>query len=259
MLRTVAQTEKDRSLLAEFMKKHVSISAGASSYENLVVQKPWGYEFLVYDSRDIAIWHLYLKNGSSTSFHAHYGKRTSLFVISGSITFHSYDIEAKIGVGEGMEILPGVFHQSRADWGEDAILIEIETPSNKEDLVRAKDNYGREKLGYEGKNQMIVQGLEKYGYFYMNRYEFYYPIGKTSFFGALHHISNGEKFHEMLQNTNDSWFRFCSCQSGRLRHARLQDIAENLFTANDLGKEMDIIIPQGIDVFELRRGNGNGI
>ena len=38
---------------------------------------------------------------------------------------------------------------------ETAIILEIETPIDKDDLVRFKDEYGRENKPYENKNSMV--------------------------------------------------------------------------------------------------------
>ena len=44
------------------------------------------------------------------------------------------------------------FHSSKAVSDDGAILLEIETPVDKKDLVRLYDEYGRENKGYEGSN-----------------------------------------------------------------------------------------------------------
>ena len=51
-------------------------------------------------------------------------------------------------------IRPGLFHSTKALSKNDSIVLEIETPINKGDLVRYKDNYGRENKPYEGKKEM---------------------------------------------------------------------------------------------------------
>ena len=73
-----------------------------------------------------------------------------MVVVSGSITFKNFSSEEKAVAGQGFEIEKGTFHQSAAVLDEEAILIEIESPPDKLDLVRGTDNYGREGMGYEG-------------------------------------------------------------------------------------------------------------
>jgi hypothetical protein len=46
----------------------------------------------------------------------------------------------------------GLFHSSRATGETASVVLEIETPRDKHDLVRLEDKYGREQEAYEGKN-----------------------------------------------------------------------------------------------------------
>ena len=50
-------------------------------------------------------------------------------------------------------IRPGLFHSTKPLSKKNSIVLEIETPINKNDLVRYKDNYGRENKPYEGKKK----------------------------------------------------------------------------------------------------------
>ena len=54
-------------------------------------------------------------------------------------------------------IRPGLFHSTKAISKKDSIVLEIETPINKNDLVRYKDNYGRENKPYESKKMKKLQ------------------------------------------------------------------------------------------------------
>ena len=36
-------------------------------YSKLVVRKPWGYEYLIYQSKDVAVWILYIKKNQLTN------------------------------------------------------------------------------------------------------------------------------------------------------------------------------------------------
>ena len=52
-------------------------------------------------------------------------------------------------------IRPGLFHSTKSLAQKKIVMVlEIETPINKKDLVRYKDNYGRENKPYEGKKKM---------------------------------------------------------------------------------------------------------
>ena len=52
-------------------------------------------------------------------------------------------------------IRPGLFHCTKNLNKDTATILEIETPINKDDLVRFKDNYGRENKPYEDKKSMV--------------------------------------------------------------------------------------------------------
>ncbi len=58
-------------------------------------------------------------------------------------------------------IRPGLFHSTKNNNKKTATIIEIETPVDKDDLVRFKDDYGRENLPYEKINKMTNLGNQE--------------------------------------------------------------------------------------------------
>ena len=58
-------------------------------------------------------------------------------------------------------IRPGLFHATKSTSKKGSILIELETPVDKNDLVRFQDQYGRSHKPYESKKQMIKLPKEK--------------------------------------------------------------------------------------------------
>jgi mannose-6-phosphate isomerase-like protein (cupin superfamily) len=132
-------------------------------YKRLVVQKPWGYEYLMYENQYVAIWMLYLKENHQTSMHAHPNKKTSLLVIKGEVMCSTLEGFMSRSAGDGLVIESSVFHSTRATSKGGAIVMEIESPPNKSDLVRLKDAYGREGTGYESVSQMS-RDVDKYEY-----------------------------------------------------------------------------------------------
>ena len=48
-----------------------------------IVKKPWGYEYLVYENENVALWFLNISKGQKTSMHCHPKKTTGLMVING--------------------------------------------------------------------------------------------------------------------------------------------------------------------------------
>lgn len=124
------------------------------NYKGIVVNKPWGYEYLLFENSYVAIWILFLKYNHSTSMHCHPTKKTSLHVLSGKVICSTLDGWMEKKKGEGLIIDDAVFHSTKALSRKGAFIMEIESPPNKKDLVRLKDGYGREELGYEGVNRM---------------------------------------------------------------------------------------------------------
>ena len=108
----------------------------------LIVKKPWGYEYPAFENDEVGIWILHIKNGESTSLHCHPNKETGLIVLQGvvAIDFMNHRIIKRIE--EKTMLRRGLFHKSTAING-DAVMLEIESPNNKTDLVRLEDKYNR--------------------------------------------------------------------------------------------------------------------
>ena len=114
-----------------------------------IVRKPWGYEYLVYQNENVALWLLYLMNNQTTSLHCHPKKTTGLIVIDGIVETSFFNDKRTLHEKEKIMIRKGLFHSTKSLSTGGSILFEIETPVDKKDLVRFKDNYGREGLPYE--------------------------------------------------------------------------------------------------------------
>lgn len=106
-----------------------------------IVPKPWGEEVEVYRSGLVSIWRLTLNPGCETSMHCHPGKETVLIVESGEAIVETLGGFQEVKAGEMTHIQRGAFHRTRTNIG--AMVIEIESPANKRDLVRLNDKYGR--------------------------------------------------------------------------------------------------------------------
>ena len=125
-------------------------------FSKVIVKKPWGFEFLLYQNKKLAIWFLYLKKNQKTSFHCHIRKKTILYVLKGSIFFKSLKFSKKYNEGEYVQIGKKVFHQSKSISQKGSIVLELESPVNKNDLVRLSDDYGRTGIGYESRFKKII-------------------------------------------------------------------------------------------------------
>lgn len=124
----------------------------ADTHKSSIVSKPWGYEYLVYETDKVALWALYISYGHSTSFHCHSKKTTGLIVLDGLCEVFFMNDVKKLSSLDKVMIRKGLFHSTKSVSENGSIVFEIETPKDKLDLIRLKDNYGREGLPYENEN-----------------------------------------------------------------------------------------------------------
>lgn len=165
MTRLIRQSERDIATLDKLRSSSRTSDDQPKDYRNKVVVKPWGYEFLIYESSDVAIWFLHLDKGHSTSMHCHTRKKTSLIVASGQALCNTFYNRNYLSGVDGVVIESGVFHSTQSLSAQGIDLIEVESPPDKLDLVRLNDRYGREGRSYEGLSEMKEEYLERYGYF----------------------------------------------------------------------------------------------
>lgn len=162
MIRRLSRSKAD---IENLSRLRTAFSGGENnfSYKGVIVNKPWGYEYLMFENSEVAIWILYLNYGHKTSMHCHPSKKSSLVILSGKIILSGLEGWFELSDGQAASIDEAVFHSSESVSKDGAFLMEIETPPNKHDLVRLKDEYGREKQGYEGEDR-ITRELHKYKY-----------------------------------------------------------------------------------------------
>ena len=124
-------------------------------YSDVIVQKPWGSEYLCYQNKELAIWLLKINYGQRTSFHCHPNKNTGFVVLEGVVELSFMRHKREMSSLDKIHIFKGRFHSTKAISKDGAWVMEIETPEDKQDLVRLEDEYGRENLPYEGRNHEI--------------------------------------------------------------------------------------------------------
>lgn len=122
-------------------------------FKDYVVNKPWGYEYLTYQNKNLAIWVLHINYNQSTSLHCHTKKLTGLICLEGEVQVSFINNKQIIKPMNKVMIRPTLFHSSKSLSQKGSIIIEIETPVDKDDLVRLKDFYGRENKRYESKEK----------------------------------------------------------------------------------------------------------
>lgn len=110
------------------------------------IEKPWGYEELIYSSGRYVFKKLFMIKGEACSLQFHRFKHESVLVHSGLLQIEigkSEDILKKMVLrpGETAVIEPGIIHRMSAV--KDCVYFEASTPE-LDDVVRLRDLYGRE-------------------------------------------------------------------------------------------------------------------
>jgi len=129
-------------------------------YENNIVKKPWGYEYLAYENDECALWFLHINKDQRTSMHCHPNKTTGLVLLDGQAVVSFLNDDNPLKPISKIMIRKGLFHSTMAISDEGADVFEIETPVDKYDLVRLKDSYGREGKPYEDSSHDIPKQEE---------------------------------------------------------------------------------------------------
>jgi len=126
-----------------------------SFYDNRIVYKPWGYEYVVYrNSNNLSVTLLNIEYNKTTSLHCHPKKKSGFILISGKALFQLglWKNRSEVHSSPSKRMIArGLFHSIKALSTNGLLALEFETPVNKNDLVRFKDSYGRENKSYEGK------------------------------------------------------------------------------------------------------------
>jgi len=107
-----------------------------------LTEKPWGSEYLLCQSSSSALWCLLMHQDASTSFHCHPIKRTGYVVLQGEVMVEFLSSTRKLRSGEFINFRPGLFHKTTALRNQ-TVVLEIESPDCKQDLVRLEDSAGR--------------------------------------------------------------------------------------------------------------------
>jgi len=164
MIKRIDLSHRDREIMKSISVDPALVTEEDIDYSNVVVNKPWGYEYQAFQNENVAVWILHIKQGFQTSLHCHPAKKTSLVVLQGTVVSSNLNGEIELNAGEGLLLEKGVFHSTRALSSGEAIVMETETPINKKDLVRLHDKYGREHAAYEGQYFHSPMGIAPYAH-----------------------------------------------------------------------------------------------
>ena len=157
-------------------------------YDKKIVNKPWGYEHVVFRNKNIlSVTLLKIHYKQRTSLHCHPRKKTGFILLNGKaeIQLGLYEsTKKKYNSPNKLMIRSGLFHSIKAISKTGLIALELETPFKKNDLVRFEDYYGRELKPYEKKIKSPKKKLIffKNSYFKKKKYHF----GKTKVFLEIH-------------------------------------------------------------------------
>jgi hypothetical protein len=121
------------------------------NYSKYLIKKPWGEEFLIFQTKKIAVWVLKINSKQKTSLHCHCHKKTILIPISGKFNVNLL-LKKYITKKEPIILNKNVFHQTYNNSNKKRYLIEIETPNLKNDIIRYRDYYGRSQNNFKSES-----------------------------------------------------------------------------------------------------------
>ena len=178
----------------------------SSFYDNKIVFKPWGYEYVVYrNANHLSVTLLNINYNKTTSLHCHPLKKSGFILLGGEALFQlglrKKNTELHSSPTKRM-IARGLFHSIKSVSKNGLLALEFETPVNKNDLVRFKDSYGREKKSYEGKKftKAIASKFIKFKSPKLGKKQIY-KIGKSNVALEVH-----KNFVKLLKNKNTTIF-----------------------------------------------------
>ena len=103
-------------------------------YDDVVVAKPWGKEYLCYRNKNVAIWFLHIEKDQQTSMHCHPNKNTGFVVLDGEVELSFLRNTIPLKSLDKIHIFRSRFHSTKAISDGGAFIFEVETPEDKDDL-----------------------------------------------------------------------------------------------------------------------------
>ena len=252
MIKRLEVTDRDKEELAKIKVNPEDIKDDFFDYSKVVVKKPWGYEYLIFQNESVAVWILHLKPGAQTSMHYHSNKKTSLVVLEGEAVCSTLNEEITSPAGQGLMIAKGVFHQTKITSKNGAFVMEIESPVNKRDLVRLKDEYGRVGKSYETVDKHAF--TQNYNYLTLTEPEIYYNVTKR--FGqctlTLKRIITEDELEELLALDEGDVF---SVLKGNLLNNSGKTVVEvgDTITVKDLKIAKDLKVDEELELLVIKR------
>ena len=100
-------------------------------YDDVVVAKPWGKEYLCYRNKNVAIWFLHIEKDQQTSMHCHPNKNTGFVVLEGEVELSFLRNTVPLKALDKIHIFRSRFHSTKAISDGGAFIFEVETPEEK--------------------------------------------------------------------------------------------------------------------------------
>jgi len=214
-------------------------------YDNRIVNKPWGHEYVVYrDSNKLVVTLLKINYNKSTSLHCHPNKKSGFVLLDGKALFQLGLWKKRSEVHSSPSkrmIARGLFHSIKSLSKNGMLALEFETPVNKNDLVRFKDNYGREQKSYEGKKfTKLIKSTDfiKFKKPSLNNKQIY-KIGKCKVIIETH-----KNFKKLLKNKPNIIF---SILNGAISDKQ----GRNVITQGDIVRTIDLKVLS--KVFKIKK------
>ena len=93
-----------------------------------IVKKPWGYEYIAFQTKKVAVKVLHIDANERTSLHCHPNKSTGLVLVQGQAIINFIADQSLLTAPSKKMIRRGLFHQTIAVGEEGVIMLEVETP-----------------------------------------------------------------------------------------------------------------------------------
>lgn len=245
MVSRISQSPKDQFHLNRLYDSDYAQSSQPKDYRNIVVVKPWGYEYLIFENEEVAIWYLSINHNHSTSMHCHSRKKTSLTILDGMAQCITFGKRNELSTAESIIFEKGVFHSTKSISENGIKLLELETPVDKTDLTRLDDSYGRQKSGYEGLSEMQTENLERFEYFFFE--EPSGPNGQVVQIGSsklsISKYDNNSVFIEDFSPVNGAVYKICRGEIKSSNGLALATTGDSIFGSTLQSSEYEIEAP----------------
>ena len=130
IIKNIVRSKEDENQLKTITYDEENIKNLNHNFKNLVVKKPWGYEYLFFTSPELSIWILKILNNQKTSMHCHKGKKTSLILLEGEANVYTLNGTLKLKSGNIITIDQGAFHRTSSEFDKDIKNQECEDNSS---------------------------------------------------------------------------------------------------------------------------------